>query len=67
MTATAAPAALAAVVLILVVGAPWLVPLGAGLGALATAGLLFALAWRRGIIGSRLVLVGIGCRPSRPR
>lgn len=53
-------AALTAVVLIIVAGTPVLVPVGAGVGALATAGLLFLLAWRRGISGARLVLIGIG-------
>jgi len=36
------------------------VPVAAGAGALATAGLIYALAWRRGVEGTRLVLIGIG-------
>lgn len=36
------------------------VPVAAFAGALTTATLLYALAWRRGIDGQRLVLVGIG-------
>ena len=46
---------------ILLVGAnPSLLPVAAFAGALATAALIFVLSWRRGISGSRLVLVGIG-------
>lgn len=36
------------------------VPLAAGAGALGTAALVYALAWRGGVHGTRLVLVGIG-------
>lgn len=36
------------------------VPLAALVGGLATAALVYALAWRRGIEGYRLVLVGVG-------
>ncbi|TNM59415.1 iron ABC transporter permease [Streptomyces sp. NP160] len=36
------------------------VPLAAGAGALGTALLIYALAWRRGVQGARLVLIGIG-------
>ncbi|WP_243057183.1 iron chelate uptake ABC transporter family permease subunit [Nocardioides sp. SR21] len=36
------------------------VPLAAFAGALLTAALLYALSWRRGIDGQRLVLIGIG-------
>lgn len=35
-------------------------PMAAFVGALATAALLYVLAWRRGIDGQRLVLLGIG-------
>lgn len=52
-------AGLVAVVLIVVTGTPALVPLGAFLGALVTTALLYALTWRGGITGNRLVLVGI--------
>jgi iron complex transport system permease protein len=52
-------AALAAVVLIVVYRTPSVVPLGAALGALAATVLLYALTWRGGITGDRLVLVGI--------
>ncbi|ADB29721.1 transport system permease protein [Kribbella flavida DSM 17836] len=56
-----AGAALAAVVLITVAGAGsgWL-PAGALTGSLLTAVAVYLLAYRRGIAGSRLVLVGIG-------
>lgn len=55
-----AGASLAAVTLIVVFRTPSVVPLGAGLGALAAAALVSALTWRGGISGHRLVLVGIG-------
>lgn len=34
---------------------------GAVIGGLVTAGVVYALAWRGGVTGGRLVLVGIGC------
>jgi iron complex transport system permease protein len=37
-----------------------IVPIGAFLGAIAAAFLNYALAWRRGVSGTRLVLIGIG-------
>lgn len=52
-------ATLVAVSLIAVTRAPALVPLGALLGALGAAALLYGLTWRRGVSGERLVLVGI--------
>jgi iron complex transport system permease protein len=52
-------ASLAAVVLIVVYRTPSVVPLGAALGALTATALLYALTWRGGITGNRLVLVGI--------
>ena len=36
------------------------VPVAAFIGAIGTAALLYALSWRRGIDGQRLVLIGIG-------
>ena len=46
---------------ILLVGAdPALLPVAAFGGAVATAAVIFLLAWRRGVSGARLVLVGIG-------
>jgi iron complex transport system permease protein len=53
-------ATVAAVWLIVNRGPIVLLPLGAFVGGLATAGVLYVLAWRRGISGNRLVLVGIG-------
>lgn len=53
-------ASLAAVVLLVVVGTPAVVPLGALVGAIAATFLVYALTWRGGISGYRLVLVGIG-------
>ncbi|WP_419842035.1 FecCD family ABC transporter permease [Candidatus Poriferisodalis sp.] len=53
--------AAAAAVTILAAGfAPRWLPLAAFGGALAAAGLILALAWRRGTSGARVVLVGIG-------
>ena len=43
------------------------IPLAALLGALLTGALLFVLAWRGGIDGYRLVLVGIGSARCAPR
>jgi iron complex transport system permease protein len=55
-------AALGAVVMIVVVegAASFQVSLGAVVGGLLTAVLVYVLAWRRGILGYRLILVGIG-------
>jgi iron complex transport system permease protein len=53
-------ASLAAVTAIVVFRTPTAVPLGALAGALAAAVLVYALTWRGGISGNRLVLVGIG-------
>ncbi|MEH3079244.1 MAG: iron chelate uptake ABC transporter family permease subunit, partial [Quadrisphaera sp.] len=36
------------------------VPAAAGAGALGTAVLIYLLAWRHGVQGTRLVLIGIG-------
>jgi iron complex transport system permease protein len=48
-------------VTIIVTGVPtWLLPVGALLGALATAVVVYLLTWKGGIHGDRLVLVGIG-------
>lgn len=56
-----AGAALAAlVVIVLLDGSAVLISLGALVGALATATAIYALAYRRGVTGYRLVLVGIG-------
>lgn len=52
-------AGLVAVALIVVFGTPAVVPIGALLGALAATALVYALTWRGGISGNRLVLVGI--------
>ncbi|WP_328989077.1 iron chelate uptake ABC transporter family permease subunit [Kribbella sp. NBC_01245] len=56
-----AGAALAAVVMITILGsgAGW-IPIGALLGSLATATIIYTLAYRRGVAGYRLILVGIG-------
>lgn len=53
-------AGLAAVTFIVLVGSGPLLPVVAFAGAVATAAVLYVLAWRRGISGQRLVLVGIG-------
>jgi iron complex transport system permease protein len=53
-------AALAGAALLVFGGAAAPVPLAALAGALAAGTLLYALAWRQGVHGSRLVLVGIG-------
>jgi iron complex transport system permease protein len=53
-------ASLGAVAVIVLGGATSAVPLAALAGALITAVLVYVLAWRRGIDGFRLVLVGIG-------
>lgn len=53
-------ASLAAVTLIVVFRTPAVVPIGALAGALAAAALVYGLTWRGGIVGNRLVLVGIG-------
>ena len=53
-------ASLTAVVLIVVTRQPAMVPVGALVGALVTTAAVYALTWRRGITGNRLVLVGIG-------
>ncbi|WNV77638.1 iron chelate uptake ABC transporter family permease subunit [Geodermatophilus sp. DSM 44513] len=55
-----AGASLVAVYLIVVTGSALLLPAGAFAGALVTAFAVYAFTWRRGISGSRLVLVGIG-------
>lgn len=55
-----AGAGLAAVALIATGTALALVPLAAMAGALATAAVIYLLAWKAGIVGNRLVLVGIG-------
>lgn len=52
-------AGLAAVTFIVLGGVGTLVPLVAFAGAVGTAAVLYVLAWRRGISGQRLVLVGI--------
>jgi iron complex transport system permease protein len=46
--------------IIVVGGGPLAVAGGAVTGGLLSAGVVYALAWRRGVAGSRLVLVGIG-------
>lgn len=53
-------ASLVAVVTIVVLGEATLVPAGALAGAIGAALLVYALTWRGGITGNRLVLVGIG-------
>ncbi|ONI67269.1 hypothetical protein BWI15_29405 [Kribbella sp. ALI-6-A] len=56
-----AGAALAAVVVITILGAsPFWLPVGALLGSLLTAITVYLLAFKRGVAGYRLVLVGIG-------
>lgn len=53
-------ASVAAVTLIVTGGPTALLPVAAFAGAVVTAGLVYALTWRGGITGNRLVLVGIG-------
>lgn len=60
-------ASLAAVAVIVLGGGDWLaaaggygVPLAALVGGIAAATLVYVLAWRRGLAGYRLVLVGVG-------
>lgn len=53
-------ASVAAVALIVTGGPLGLLPVAAFSGAVVTTGLVYALTWRRGITGNRLVLVGIG-------
>lgn len=53
-------ASVAAVALIVTGGPSGLLPIAAFAGAVLTAGLIYALTWRGGITGNRLVLVGIG-------
>ncbi|HZX05073.1 FecCD family ABC transporter permease [Kribbella sp.] len=54
-----AGAALAAVLIITVIGSGW-IPLGALIGSLLAATSVYLLAYRNGVAGNRLVLVGIG-------
>jgi iron complex transport system permease protein len=53
-------ASVAAVALIVTGGPLGMLPIAAFVGAVATAALIYALTWRAGISGNRLVLVGIG-------
>ena len=53
-------ASVAAVAVIVTGGPTGLIPVAAFVGAVLTAGLIYALTWRNGITGNRLVLVGIG-------
>jgi iron complex transport system permease protein len=53
-------ASVVAVALIVVGGPTALLPVAAFAGAVGTAGLVYALTWRGGVSGNRLVLVGIG-------
>lgn len=53
-------ASLVAVTVIVLGGPSGLVPVGAFAGAVTASVLVYALTWRRGITGTRLVLVGIG-------
>lgn len=53
-------ASVAAVALIVTGGPIGLLPVAAFAGAVGTTSLVYALTWRRGITGNRLVLVGIG-------
>lgn len=55
-----AGASLAAVFFIVIRGPVAFLPLVAFAGALCAAGALYVLAWRKGVTGERLVLVGIG-------
>lgn len=57
---TAGASAAAVFIIVVVGGGGWLIPLGAFLGALSTATMIYFLAYRRGISAYRLVLVGIG-------
>ncbi|GAA1589160.1 iron chelate uptake ABC transporter family permease subunit [Kribbella hippodromi] len=54
-----AGAALAAVLIITVIGSGW-IPLGALVGSLVSALCVYLLAYRGGVSGNRLVLVGVG-------
>jgi len=54
------PGAAVAAVAVIVLGWPVPLPLAALLGGLATATLVGALAWRGGLAGPRLLLVGVG-------
>ncbi|GAA3145776.1 iron complex transport system permease protein [Kribbella aluminosa] len=54
-----AGAALAAVLIITVIGSGW-IPLGALAGSLLSAVSVYLLAYRNGVSGNRLVLVGVG-------
>jgi iron complex transport system permease protein len=47
-------------VILVIGGSPGLVSAGALVGGLATALLVYLLAWQRGVLGMRLVLTGIG-------
>ncbi|MGB3439745.1 MAG: iron chelate uptake ABC transporter family permease subunit [Actinophytocola sp.] len=58
ITMGASAAAVIAIVVFDAVGAP--VSISAFAGALGTAALIYGLAWRRGVSGYRLVLIGIG-------
>ncbi|WP_043253870.1 FecCD family ABC transporter permease [Streptomyces sp. Tu6071] len=58
ITSGASTGAVLAIVVLHLGGPP--VPLAAVVGAVLTAVLMYALAWRRGVSGYRLVLVGIG-------
>lgn len=53
-------ASVTAVALIVLGGPTALLPLAAFAGAVGAAGIVYALSWRGGITGNRLVLVGIG-------
>ncbi|PIE31283.1 MAG: hypothetical protein CSA55_06045, partial [Ilumatobacter coccineus] len=54
-------AAFAAVLSILVISDDtWAIALGAVIGGVVTAVIVYALAWKRGLASSRLILVGIG-------
>lgn len=53
-------ASVGGIALIVTGGPPGLLPAAAFVGAVATAGAVYGLTWRRGITGDRLVLVGIG-------
>jgi iron complex transport system permease protein len=55
-----AGASLVAVYLIVITGSVAMVPAGAFVGAVVTAFAVYALTWRTGISGNRLVIVGIG-------
>lgn len=50
-----------ALIVIILLGGPYLQVAGGALaGGMATAVLVYALAWRRGVLGFRLIVVGIG-------